>query len=114
MKRSANAVAAFGATVISAVAIAAAAVLHAKRRRADQRSESARALETNAPVTNPSCTLTVSQAAPVGDSDQAWVSVPDTADALNHGAIAHNSANDRTPRTRRGVTCPSGGRERRW
>ena len=57
-------------------------------RRADHRSDSVSTADTSAPTTKPSC---IESAGP-------------TADALNHGAMAHNSEAASTASTRRGLT----------
>src|SRR5437762_3765610 len=92
------------------VASAAVRLAAAARRRADQRSLSVSMALTSAPPTKPSCTEMVSHEAPVGPRRHAAERAGATAEALNHGAMAHSCATARTARTRRGVRGPLGDR----
>src|SRR5207247_2484215 len=88
------------------VAAAAARLAPAASHRADQRSLSVNIALTSAPATKPSCTDIVSHEAPPGPNRHALESAGPTADALNHGAMAHSCATASMARTRRAVRGP--------
>src|SRR5581483_8658487 len=99
-----------GAPATPRVASAATTAPPANNRRADHRSASVNVADTSAPATKPSCTEMVSHAPPAGPRPQTAARAGVTAEALNHGAIAHASAAASTTSTRCGLTYPSDAR----